>query len=133
MSSWRILRHLLNDDCLEILEHAVTKLGSERIAIVVLRHEAVAFVGVGSGSQVVLVIVVLHVALLGSLAVVHTGCKRGRDNAHLGYDTLDLDVLVEEVGFKCARGNIVLADGSLEIDIVVGNFRRELGVGLRLL
>ena len=133
LTSWRIFRHLLNGDRLEVLEHAVAELSGKGVAVVVLGHEAIAFVDVGVGRQVVLVVVVLHVSLLGLLAVVDTGRERRRDDAHLGDDTLHLHVPVQEVGFKCPRGHIVLADVSLKIDVVVSNLGRELGVRLSLL
>ena len=68
--------------------------------------------------EIELVIVVLDVTLLCLLTVVNGGLDLGAHQGHLGDDTLDLNVLIDEVGFETSWRHVVLAEVTLKIDVV---------------
>lgn len=67
-------------------------------------------------------------AFLCGLAVVHRCLNLWSDQCHLGDYALDLNQLVDKIGFESSGCNVVPADVSSEVHVVGGDLRWELEI-----
>ena len=116
-------------DNLTVFVDAIAVFCSKLVSVGILSRDGVAalliVLCINELAQISVIIIVQDLAFLCGLTVMYRRLDHRLDNAHAGYDSLNGDQLVDKVCPQAAWRNVIPAEVSIKIDIVLFNFCGE--------